>query len=154
MDNMYQYKECGLDNIWLVNGFTVTEEGSRRAVAIEDVEGLHQAIGTWLALHKKTLDGREARYLRMEMGFSQATLAHLLGKNEQSIARWEKKKSGKNEKIPPDSERMIRALYLETVGHDTPLKDFLQWLADLEDVDPNPRTFSETENGWEQADAA
>lgn len=152
MENMYQYKECGLDNIYLVNGFTKRQTSRGHSVSIEDVGGLHGAIGEWLARDKKTLDGREARFLRLEMGLSQVALAVLLGKDEQSIARWEKKRLSDNETIPPDSERMIRYLYLEFIGRNTPMREFLETLANLEDVDEGRTSFSETDSGWELED--
>ncbi len=153
MGQFYQYKECGLDNIYLTNGY-IENGGSRgRSVSIEDLEGLHRAIGEWIARDKKFLDGREARFLRLEMGLSQAQLALLLGKDEQSIARWEKKRLEKAQKIPADSERMIRFLYLETIGDETPMREFLQVLAELEDVSGFATSFQETEHGWEPAAA-
>ena len=147
--NMYQYKESGLNNIYLANGFTERESSRGRTVHIEDVEGLHRAIGVWLARDKKTLDGREARFLRLEMGLSQVALAVLLGKNEQSVARWEKKDLSADEGIPPESERLIRILYLESTGNNTPMKEFLRALADLETIDQGDTAFAETDTGWE-----
>jgi putative transcriptional regulator len=148
-NRMYQYKESGLNNIYLANGFSEKETSRGRTVHIENVDGLHRAIGLWLARDKKTLDGREARFLRLEMGLSQVALAVLLGKNEQSIARWEKKDLSADEGIPPESERLIRFLYLEFTGDDTPMRDFLRALADLETIDQGDRAFAETEAGWE-----
>jgi len=154
IEEMYQYKECGLDNIYLANGYRPTWGSRGTTVAIEDIEGLHRAIGEHLARARKYLDGREARFLRQEMGLSQSSLALLLGKDEQSIARWEKKRLADQDKIPPDSERMIRFLYLEFIGDDTSMKEFLQSLAELEEIDSNVTSFSETETGWEPAAAA
>lgn len=154
MEKMYHYKECGLENIYLANGYHEAVGSRGRTVSIEDVEGLHRAIGEHLARDKKYLDGREARFLRQEMGLSQSNLALLLGKDEQSIARWEKKRLTDREKIPTDSERMIRFLYLEYIGDDTPMREFLQSLADLEELDSLSTSFSETETGWEPAAAA
>lgn len=153
MEQMYQYKECGLDNIYLSNGYTVVSGSRGETVSIEDIEGLHRAIGEWIVRDKKFLDGREARFLRQEMGLSQAQLAMLLGKDEQSIARWEKKRLSKAERVPADSERMIRMLYLETVGPQPLMRDFLQLLAELEDISELKTSFRETENGWETAAA-
>ena len=155
MNVAYQYKECGLNNIFLTNGFVVEQSSRGGTVSIENVEGLHRAIGVWLTRDKKFLDGREARFLRLEMGFSQALLARLLGKDEQAIARWEKIRldNSKSKQIPPDGERMIRALYLESIDDGTPMKEFLQALADLEDLNILNTNFQETEHGWELAAA-
>ena len=150
MERMYQYKESGLTNIYLTNGFTERMTSRGQTVHIEDLDGLHEAIGLWLARDKKVLDGREARFLRLEMGLSQAALAMLLGKTDQSVARWEKKNISSEEGIPPESERMIRLLYLQSIGNHTPMKEFLQMLADLEFMDQGDTAFAETDAGWEQ----
>lgn len=100
----YHYTECGLDNIYLGNGFSAAPNGD---VVIKDLEGLHKAIGRMLVSRKAELSGKEIRFLRHEMGMSQATLAHLLRVSEQAVARWEK---GKTE-APKPADTIIRALY-------------------------------------------
>ena len=52
---LHHYRECGLDNVFLLNGFTVRETRHGRAVSIEDIDGLHRTIGTHLAREKRTL---------------------------------------------------------------------------------------------------
>ena len=49
----YHYSECGLDNIYLYNGFEFVETPRGRAVNIRDIEGLHRAIGLILVRDKK-----------------------------------------------------------------------------------------------------
>ena len=90
---LHHYRECGLDNIFLLNGFTVRETRHGRAVSIEDIDGLHRAIGTHLAKEKRMLTGAELRFLRVELGLSQKLLGMLLGKTAQTVARWEKGQS-------------------------------------------------------------
>ena len=153
MNEIHKYEECGLKNIFLLSGFKESWGSRGRTVSIENIEGLHRAIGEWLARDKKFLDGREARFLRLEMRLSQAALAFLLGMNEQAIARLEKKSLQRQERISPNSERMIRFLYLETIGDQTPIREFLQALAELEDIDSLATNFQETEYGWEAAAA-
>ncbi len=151
MKNLYQYKESGLDNIYLTNGFTYHEGSRGRTVSIENREELHCAIGHFLATQRKHLDGREARFLRHEMGLSQSNLALLLGKEEQSIARWEKKRLADHEAIPPDSERMIRLLYLDHSVGNPDVREFLQAIADLEKLEDLSVSFKPTSAGWEAA---
>lgn len=131
------------------NGYIEKTNSRGRSVTIEDVDGLHRAIGESLARNRKTLDGREARFLRLEMGLTQLGLARLLGKSEQAIARWEKQRLAREEKISENSERMIRLLYLETIGENTPLKEFLESIAGLENLSDMSTSFHETDCGWE-----
>ncbi len=110
---MYHYAECGLPNVWLRNGFVVKETAYGEAVAIEDVEGLHQEIGRMLAEQSGPLTGAEFRFLRKELELSQDSLAEIIGKSSQAVALWEK-----NDKVPMLADRLLRGLYLEaTTGN-------------------------------------
>ena len=60
----HHYRECGLmNNVFLLNGFTVRKTRHGRAVSIEDMDGLHRAIGTHLAKEKRMLIGAQVRFL-------------------------------------------------------------------------------------------
>lgn len=108
--NGYHYTECGLPNVWLTNGYQLRQTRHGEGVAIHDVDGLHRAIGRALA-RQASLTGTELRFLRKEMGLSQAGLGSLLGVSDQAVAKWEK-----NGRAPRTADRMIRLIYLEHVG--------------------------------------
>jgi DNA-binding transcriptional regulator YiaG len=80
-------------------------------VRINDIDGLHEAIGRTLITDKKNLSGREIRFLRHEMVMWQAMLAKLLEVSEQTIHRWEKGKA----EVPKPAEALIRLLYREHI---------------------------------------
>ncbi|MET0528406.1 MAG: hypothetical protein ABW003_08685 [Microvirga sp.] len=45
MTEPYHYCESGLANVWLVNGFTFTDDlNYGRFVSFNDIDGLHRAI--------------------------------------------------------------------------------------------------------------
>src|SRR5215813_1070601 len=90
----FRYSACGLDNVFLLNGYNLRSTPYGKGFAIDNVDGLHAAIGKRLIREKKTLNGKELRFLRHELDFSQNALATLLGVDEQSVARWEKGQSG------------------------------------------------------------
>ena len=54
-NNLYHYTECGLNNIYLVNGYYIIETKRGKAVSINDVDGLHRVIGMFLVSLKKDL---------------------------------------------------------------------------------------------------
>ena len=83
------YTQCGLDNVFLLNGFERCEGGAG-SIKITDMDGLHQAIGLNIVLERKAPTGKELRFLRAEMDKTQAELADLLGVSDQTVARWEK----------------------------------------------------------------
>ena len=111
MNNSYHYTECGLSNIHLLNGFKFIETPRGKSVSINDIDGLHKAIGLSLVTSKKDLSGEEIRFLRNELLMSQSSLARLLGVSEQAIRRWENGKAD----IPKPSESLLRLLYSEHV---------------------------------------
>ena len=60
----YHYTESGLDTVWLASGFRIiAREDGGESLIIEDIEGLHVAIGRGI-VEKKKLTGPEIRFLR------------------------------------------------------------------------------------------
>lgn len=145
-NSTYHYTECGLNNIYLVNGFQLMETQRGQAISIKNIEGLHKAIGLFLITTKKDLTGNEIRFLRHEMLMSQNTLARLLGVNEQAIRRWENGKIN----IPNPSASLLRLLYREHAkDHDGEISSLLKKIANLEDnIDKQEFFFRTTADGW------
>ncbi len=113
---MYEYTDGGLRGVWLASGYTVKQTPYGEAVAIEDQAGLTKAICMALTSKPGKLTGGELRYLR-SAGFlvAQHSLAHMLGVDAQSIARWEK--SGR---VPLTADKFVRVLYqAHANGHET-----------------------------------
>lgn len=108
---MYQYTESGLDNVWLKNGYTIEEiEGYGQTVSIDDIEGLHIAIGKRIC-SSGFITGDEFRFLRKEMDFSQRAFGELLDVSDQAVAIWEKRSA-----IPKHAVAFIKSLYLERLN--------------------------------------
>ena len=79
MSKYFHYTACGLDNVWLANGFKFKSTRHGNAVAVRDVEGLHQLIAITLIDKPGRLTGKEFRFLRTQLGLSQEALATMLG---------------------------------------------------------------------------
>jgi len=86
----YQYAQCGLDNIWLNNGFEIVETPYGSSVKIDNVDQLHRTIGEYLTVKPGPLSGKEFRFLRLELDMSQKRIGELMGKEAQTVALWEK----------------------------------------------------------------
>ncbi|MDE0045408.1 MAG: helix-turn-helix domain-containing protein [bacterium] len=126
----YHYVECGLDYIYLANGFRRFDSRRGPSIAIRDVDALHQAIGQHICDQKKDLSGQEIRFLRRELLMSQASLARILGVKEQTVHRWE---AGKTT-MPKAAESILRVLYMEQIKASSDgLRSTLKRIADLED---------------------
>ncbi|ALM84123.1 DNA-binding transcriptional regulator [Bordetella sp. N] len=142
---MYHYTECGLDNVWLVNGYHVEKIDGEEYVSFEDADELHGVIGRSLA-EKPTLTGAEVRFLRKEIGMSQRLLAQFLGTTEQTVSLWER---GAN--VPDSEARLMKAVYLEKVDGNVSVVDLLQHLIELDRKDSEKLVFEDTEEGWKIA---
>lgn len=130
MNEGYRYVECGLDDVYLENGFERIESARGTSIAIRDIDALHRVIGDHLCRRRKELSGKEIRFLRREMLMSQATLAQLLDVGEQTVHRWETDRNA----MSGAAESLLRLLYAEhALGTKGRIRDRLKRIADLED---------------------
>ena len=105
MNEPYHYTECGLDYVYLANGFKVHETPYGEGISIESADELHQAIAQAIILAPHALRGQEIRFLRSLLEISQAALGDLCGVSRATVARWE----GAPEKpIDPAADRFFR----------------------------------------------
>ena len=151
----YHYTECGLDNIYLLNGFGFVETPRGQAVSIRNMGGLHRAIGQMLVRDKKNLSGKEFRFLRHEVNMTQQDLAAVLHVDVQSIARWEK---GRNKRpIDGPAQGLLRVIYERFIGGDPEIIEPLRRLAEIDEIfgdDSEELSFEETEGDWQPSMAA
>ena len=139
MHEKYHYVECGLDDVYLMNGFKRIRSERGTSIAIRDVDALHRAIGEYICLRKKELSGKEFRFLRQEILLSQSTLARLLDVVEQTVHRWEAGKTA----IPGAAGSLLRLMYMDGRRSDSRIKDQLQRIANLEEaIDRNQQMIA------------
>lgn len=144
----YHYKESGLDNIYLLNGYGRHQTPYGEGITIQDTAGLHKAIGKWLVSLPKSLNGRELRFIRIEMDLTQKKLASLIGTTEQTLRYWEKNRGNA---ISGSADRLLRALYSEFIGGDGSVRDLVNRLAELNAIEEAEARFTETDQGWQVA---
>jgi len=143
----YHYTQAGLDNVWLVNGFEVVEAPYGKGIAIENVKGLHQAIGIALTEKPRSLTGQEFRFLRKELELSQNRLGELMGKTSQTIANWEK-----SDEVPETAGLLIRHIYKQTTNGRESYVELVDHLKNVDlEIYNGELAFQETEAGWKKA---
>ncbi len=147
--NMYHYTMCGLDNVWLENGFEIVETAYGQGVSIHDVEGLHLAIATNIITRSKRLTGTEVRFLRKELNMSQSALAIALGVSENSVRGWEKSRTD----ISPPADRLLRLIYLSKVDGDHKALELINTIIQV-DEELNNMTLVEENDSWSTKEAA
>jgi DNA-binding transcriptional regulator YiaG len=104
------YPACGLDDVYLLNGFKIDNIDGEEYVTVEDLDGLWKVIGLKLVTTRKALAPKEVRFLRHHMNLTQAELAAQMRVTDQTVARWEK---GLSELSGP-ADMMLRVLFLNS----------------------------------------
>lgn len=142
---MYHYTESGLDNIYLINGFEERPTPYGKATMFEDLDGLHKAIGRWLVCVPKPLNGAEFRFLRHELDLPQKKLAQMMGKQELTVGRWER---SRDKAVDPIADRMIRIIYSEFIGGSKTVKDLIEALIELDELETAECRLEEKGGRW------
>jgi DNA-binding transcriptional regulator YiaG len=150
---LLHYRESGLDNVYLANGWRWEETPIGRFLEIKDDRALFAALARHIIEQPHQPSGKELRYLRVYLDLNQAELGQLLGLSDQQVARWEKETS----RIEPAVLRLFSLLVRERIGEKVAVE------ADLKAAAGNvktPRTRRATRvvafrrSGWKTKEAA
>lgn len=86
----HQYRECGLDTIWIENcDLYSCPNGHPQIPILPNVDVIKQGITRELVLGHGRLSGDEIVYLRKAMGLKAGEMAETLGVNRVTQSRWE-----------------------------------------------------------------
>ncbi|TFF19124.1 helix-turn-helix domain-containing protein [Jiella endophytica] len=105
----HHYVESGLDNVYIEGIAVERDANGEEMVTIPAVNQLHRIISVAIISHPKGISGPELRFLRSEMGLTQAELAAIVHRDKQSIGRWERNEI----EIDPTAETLIRRMAIE-----------------------------------------
>jgi transcriptional regulator with XRE-family HTH domain len=99
----WRYTDCGLDNIWLVGIRVETDPATdEEEPVIPQLRDLHDCIFVTLLEKSGHLTGREVRFLRRHLGWTQAAASGKLGFNSpQYFSEIERRKTAFSD-IPVD----------------------------------------------------
>jgi DNA-binding transcriptional regulator YiaG len=114
------YMQCGLDNVWLENGYDLKATPYGKAVAVHDVDGLHGLPAAQLVQYPGPLTGKEFKFLSSWLGMTQEALAGLMGVTEGALSLWERKDA-----VPSLNEKMLRLTVLKTNGN-VPVREAIE----------------------------
>jgi DNA-binding transcriptional regulator YiaG len=132
MTEGYHYTTCGLDYVYLQNGYRVRETKHGRGVSISNAQGLHEAIARALVGASFRLRGQEVRFLRAQLRLSQDGLARALRTKRGSVARWE---AQPNHSIPGPADTALRMFYaLKAQKHEL-AEQIVELLTELDDLE-------------------
>ena len=122
----WHFRECGLDNVWLLDGYIIHDTPYGEGVSFVDSAGLHRRIATVIVENAPPMNGAEFRFLREQLDLGQRELALKIGATEQTLRLWEKHR---DEPVPGTADRLLRALYREHVDGKVAVRRMLSRLA-------------------------
>lgn len=140
---MHHYTECGLDNVWLANGYTTKTTAYGPAVAVARADELMLLLAQRIVRKPARLSGKEFRFLRVQMGISQSALAKAQGVSEQAVSLWER-----HGKVPKANDALIRLCYLSHASGDEPLRDAFQRVMEVERLIHQKIVATAGPRGW------
>jgi DNA-binding transcriptional regulator YiaG len=105
----YHYTECGLDNVLIEGMVPCKDDEGDDVCTIPNVLGLHRVIAESIVEREASMTGAELRFIRTEMGMTQAQLAKVVHHDSQSVGRWERNEFA----IDQTAEALIRLLAIE-----------------------------------------
>jgi DNA-binding transcriptional regulator YiaG len=143
MSSYYNYTECGLENVWISGVQEVGDHGGNVTFTIKDFSGLQKAIAQ-AVVRRSGMSGPEIRFLRTELGMTQAQLAKILHVHTLSVGRWEREEAA----IDKNAETVFRALAIQRLNLG-PIGDIekLSALGELS-LDDGEIIIEWTDGGW------
>lgn len=141
---MYHYTDGGLRNVWLANGYEITQTPYGEGVSFHNLDGLTRSICVALTRKASPLTGAEFRYIRSAgMLLSQPALGKLMGIDGQSVARWEK-----TSKVPLWADKLARLLYAAQVNGDEPIAKAVERIKTVERLMKQKIVIRESRGQW------
>lgn len=110
--SIHHYTECGLTNVYIEGLEIVVDDDGDEIITVPAINALHLVIAHGIISHQHGMSGEELRFLRTEMGYTQAELGALVHHDKQSVGRWERGEFD----FDSSAEAIIRRLAVEKLG--------------------------------------
>lgn len=113
----HHYTDCGLDWVWLENGFERHATNHGPATSIDRADDLHLAIAGEVARRPGALRGQEVRFLRafVQMGAEELDLVLGYAGAPAAVSAWEVEREAP---VPPAAGVALRAFALGVLKGD------------------------------------
>jgi DNA-binding transcriptional regulator YiaG len=140
------YTGCGLDYIYLLNGFDLFEdEDGDVSYAIHDAAQLHEAIAYAIVTETPELRGMELRFFRSLLHLSQENMAKGLFRTRDAVAKYESKPK---DRLPDQTEALLRCLVMGHLKKDTTIGRMLKILQSVDDSQESEILLKKTNDHW------
>lgn len=144
--NKLHYTGCGLDYVYLVDGFDLYEDDDGDiSYAIRDADKLHKAIAYGVVTEIPHLRGMELRFLRSFLQVSQESLAKCLRRTRDAIAKLE---AAPKKDLPDQTEALLRFYVMGEIQGNTSIKKVIRILRDIEESQDGELVLQNKEHDW------
>ncbi|TXL80415.1 helix-turn-helix domain-containing protein [Vineibacter terrae] len=153
-DDLFHYTQCGLDNVWLRNGYEAEETEYGPGFKIDRADDLHRAIARSIVNDNRPLRGQEVRFLRVMLHLSQEHMAKLLGIDRATVIRWEK---ARDKTLNVMQDIAVRTTYASRIDGASFVLSVIKELQEADERDHGDacRAVFEADNrGWQNKTAA
>jgi putative zinc finger/helix-turn-helix YgiT family protein len=107
---IYHYKECGIDRVYLNNvKVRVCKKCDAKFPRLPRIMQVHKTLGEAIALQPSPLSGLDIRLLRKQLGLRTYEWASMIGITPKTLSQWE----SSEQLIENKSDALIRLLYLQ-----------------------------------------
>lgn len=134
----YHYIESGLENVFIEGLEPVIDDDGDEVIQIPFISGLHVEIARGIVARDGSIRGKELRFLRTEMGMTQADLASKVNVDGQTVGRWERDEYA----VDRTAETVIRRLAGERLieAFDQSIEDLVEHIQ--AETDDTPITIA------------
>jgi len=143
----YHYTMCGLDYVYLENGFQRHETDYGEGVSIDRSDDLDRAIARLVVTATTRLRGQEVRFFRALLHWSQTELANELGVKRITVTRWE---AAPATPIPGPADRLLRLVVARKLLCSHVADAVMEMLPEIADVCTIPLYMSLRYRGSEE----
>lgn len=153
-NDLFHYTQCGLDDVWLANGYHPEETEYGDGFRIDHADELHQTIAMSIINDKRPLRGQEVRFLRMAMNLSQESMAKALGVDRATVMRWER---ARDKALGVMQDIAVRTTYAARASGDEFLIGVIRELQDADEAahgEAYRAVFEANNRGWHLKKAA
>ncbi len=130
----YRYTDSGLDNVAIKGVDFPMDDAGEECIIIRNINGLHKAIAHGIVTRRSSMNGKELRFLRTELGMTQAQLADMLHREALAVSRWERGECP----IDGNAEAVVRLHAIQVLKlPDTPdVKEVAGWCVQSAETPP------------------
>lgn len=107
----YRYTDSGLDNVIIEGVNFIKDDAGEECLMIPNVVGLHKTIAHGIVVRRAGMSGSELRFIRTELGMTQAELATMIHRESLAVSRWERGECP----IDANAEAVVRLYAIQTL---------------------------------------